>query len=62
LNNSPVRAAGWEFDLVCPVPDGSRAAAIQISSDLKIPYREGLVKNRREESGCIMIIIYDVSL
>ena len=37
---------GWDIDLVCPVPDGSRPAAIQISSELGLPYREGLVKNR----------------
>ncbi|KAG1662078.1 hypothetical protein FOA52_006884 [Chlamydomonas sp. UWO 241] len=41
-----IRAAGWELDLICPVPDGSRPAAIQMASDLKLPYREGLVKNR----------------
>ena len=29
-----------------PVPDGSRPAAIQISAELRLPYREGLVKNR----------------
>ncbi len=42
------------MDLVCPVPDGSRPAAIQISSDLKLPYREGLVKNRCE---AVMIML-----
>jgi len=31
---------------VVPVPDGSRPAAIQISAELGLPYREGLVKNR----------------
>ena len=36
----------WDIDLVCPVPDGSRPAAIQISAEMKLPYREGLVKNR----------------
>eukprot|EP01024_Parvocaulis_polyphysoides_P002217 TRINITY_DN10710_c0_g1_i1.p1 TRINITY_DN10710_c0_g1~~TRINITY_DN10710_c0_g1_i1.p1 ORF type:complete len:221 (-),score=41.43 TRINITY_DN10710_c0_g1_i1:333-995(-) len=36
----------WDIDIVVPVPDGSRPAAIQISSELKLPYREGLVKNR----------------
>lgn len=37
---------GWEVDAIVPVPDGSRPAAIQISSELGLPYREGLVKNR----------------
>lgn len=36
----------WDIDLVCPVPDGSRPAAIQISAEMQLPYREGLVKNR----------------
>ena len=40
------RKSGWDIDLVCPVPDGSRPAAIQIAADLNLPYREGLVKNR----------------
>ena len=41
-----VRAKGWAVDCVVPVPDGSRPAAIQISAELGLPYREGLVKNR----------------
>ncbi|EFN59299.1 hypothetical protein CHLNCDRAFT_137657 [Chlorella variabilis] len=41
-----IKERGWEVDLVCPVPDGSRPAAIQISAELGLPYREGLVKNR----------------
>jgi amidophosphoribosyltransferase len=41
-----VRARGWAIDCVVPVPDGSRPAAIQISAELGLPYREGLVKNR----------------
>lgn len=41
-----IKASGWHLDLVCPVPDGSRPAAIQIAADLNLPYREGLVKNR----------------
>ena len=36
----------WDIDIVVPVPDGSRPAAIQMSADLGLPYREGLVKNR----------------
>ena len=41
-----IAARGWDIDLVCPVPDGSRPAAIQISAEMALPYREGLVKNR----------------
>lgn len=41
-----IKDIGWDIDLVCPVPDGSRPAAIQISAELGLPYREGLVKNR----------------
>ena len=42
----PARTKGWDLDIVCPVPDGSRPAAIQIAAELGLPYREGLVKNR----------------
>ncbi len=34
------------IDVVMPVPDASRPAAIQIAHDLGIPYREGILKNR----------------
>ena len=40
------RQTGWDIDCVVPVPDGSRPAAIQMSAELGLPYREGLVKNR----------------
>ena len=37
---------GIKADLVMPVPDTSRTAAIALSEALNIPYREGLIKNR----------------
>ena len=41
-----VRQTNWDIDCIVPVPDGSRPAAIQLSAELGLPYREGLVKNR----------------
>ena len=40
------RQKNWDIDIVVPVPDGSRPAAIQACAELGYPYREGLVKNR----------------
>jgi amidophosphoribosyltransferase len=34
------------FDVVMPVPDTSRAAALGVSEMIRVPYREGLLKNR----------------
>ena len=34
------------IDAVIPVPEGGRIAALGISSELGVPYREGFVKNR----------------
>nr|CAG8477281.1 10512_t:CDS:10 [Entrophospora candida]CAG8530941.1 2784_t:CDS:10 [Entrophospora candida] len=35
-----------DIDVVIPVPDTSRVAALQVSYKLKITYREGFIKNR----------------
>merc|ERR1712037_142923 len=48
-----VTEMGWDVDIVVPVPDGARPVAIELSSHLSKPYREGLVKNRwGEPSSC----------
>lgn len=45
------RQRGWDVDLVCPVPDGSRPAAIQISAELGLPYREVCFSGVRCSAG-----------
>ena len=40
------RRTGLRADVVIPVPDSARTAALALAQVLGIPYREGLVKNR----------------
>ena len=37
---------GLEIDVVVPVPDSGRTAALTMAQELGVPYREALVKNR----------------
>ena len=40
------RETGLNADVVIPVPDSARTAALALAQALGLPYREGLVKNR----------------
>ena len=35
-----------DIDVVMPIPDTSRIAALELSISLKVPFREGFIKNR----------------
>lgn len=35
-----------DIDVVMPIPDTSRTAALQLADKLELPYREGFIKNR----------------
>jgi amidophosphoribosyltransferase len=37
---------GHDIDVIIPVPDTSRTAALEMAKDLRVSYREGFIKNR----------------
>ncbi|MDD3862011.1 MAG: amidophosphoribosyltransferase [Candidatus Gracilibacteria bacterium] len=41
-----VKEANLDIDIVMPVPDSARTAAMQVAEKLGLKYREGMVKNR----------------
>jgi amidophosphoribosyltransferase len=46
LVKKEIQSRGLKVDIVVPVPETSRIAAIALSEELGIPYREVLIKNR----------------
>ena len=51
---SPTKKQKIKYDMVCPVPDTSRTAAIALSEELNLPYREILIKNRYIQRSFIL--------
>ncbi|MBN2087616.1 amidophosphoribosyltransferase [Candidatus Peregrinibacteria bacterium] len=41
-----IKKENIDIDVVMPVPDSARTAAMAMSEELGLPYREGLIKNR----------------
>jgi amidophosphoribosyltransferase len=38
--------AARDIDVVIPIPDSSRSSALELANQLRLPYREGFIKNR----------------
>ncbi|MEK7528965.1 MAG: amidophosphoribosyltransferase [Patescibacteria group bacterium] len=41
-----IKQSGLKIDVVIPIPDTGRTSALTIAHELKVKYREGLIKNR----------------
>lgn len=49
-----IKDLNLDIDIISPIPDTSRSAAISLAEDLKIPYREVLIKNRYVQRSFIL--------
>jgi amidophosphoribosyltransferase len=54
LLGKKIKELNLDIDLVAPVPDTSRSAAIALAEEMNLPYREVLMKNRYVQRSFIL--------